>query len=145
MRGVRRSVTGLRRLQKAAHSELGQSMIEFAFTIPVLLLLFFGLIDFSRAAFTAAVVQWAAQEGARVGTISLDESAVTDAARSRMVGLHAEQAEVVFTQPDASTVVVQVSYPFVFATPIIAQIAGEGIQMQGSASMVMQPALMGSP
>jgi Flp pilus assembly protein TadG len=135
-------VTGLRRLQKAAHSELGQSILEFAFTIPVVLLLFFGLIDFSRAAYTAAAVQWAAQEGARVGTINPES--VTAAAQGRLVGLQAEQAAVVFT-PGTDTVTVQVSYPFVFATPIIAQIAGAGIEMQGSASMIVQPGRSLSP
>ena len=118
-------------------------MIEFAFTIPVVLLLFFGLIDFSRAAYTAAVVQWAAQEGARVGTINPDS--VTEAAQGRLVGLHAEQAQVVMTNPDSTTVLVQVTYPFMFATPVIQQIAGDQIQMEGSASMVKQPAMTGSP
>ncbi len=32
------------------------------------------------------------------------------------------------------------TYPFVFATPMIAQIAGNEIQMQGLASMIIQPA-----
>ncbi len=136
-------MTGLRRLQKAAKSELGQSILEFAFTIPVVLLLFFGLMDFSRAAYTAAVVQWAAQEGARAGTI--DPESVTEAAQGRMVGLQAASTVVTMTQPDSNTVLVQVSYPFVFATPVIAQLAGEGIQMQGTASMIMQPAMTGSP
>lgn len=139
---VRRSVIGMR---KAAHSGLGQAAIEFAITIPVVLLLIFALVDFSRAAYTAAVIQWAAQEGARVGAISLDQTAVTEAARGRMFGLQEEQAAVVLSLPDASTVAVQVSYPFVFVTPMIAQIAGAGVEMQGSASMIMQPALTGSP
>ena len=95
----------LRKLRKAAHSGLGQAMIEFAVTIPIVLLLFFGLIDFGRAAYTAAVVQWAAQEGARVGTITLDQTAVTAAARGRMAGLQADQATVVLT-PGADLVTV---------------------------------------
>jgi Flp pilus assembly protein TadG len=137
-------VTTMRRLRKAAHSGLGQAMIEFAITIPIVLLLFFGLMDFGRAAYTAAVVQWSAQEGARVGTITLDQAAVTAAAQGRMVGLRAEQAVVVFTRTDASTVTVQVSYPFEFVTPMITAIAGSGVTMQGTASMIMQPALMGT-
>ena len=36
------------------------------------------------------------------------------------------------------------SYPFVFVTPMITEIAGDGMTMQGSASMIMQPALMES-
>lgn len=133
----------LRRLKQAAKSELAQTMIEFAITIPVVLLLFFAMIDFSRAAYTAAVVQWAAQEGARAGTI--DPDSVTDAAKGRMVGLQLDQVSIAMTYPQADTVMVQVSYPFEFATPMIAQITGDEITMQGSASMIVQPAMMGSP
>ena len=134
----------LRELRKAAHNGLGQAMIEFAVTIPIVLLLFFGLIDFGRAAYTAAVVQWAAQEGARVGTITLDQTEVQAAAQGRLAGLRAEDADVLLTLPDATTVTVQVSYQFEFVTPMIAQIAGDGMLMQGTASMIMQPALMGT-
>ncbi|MCZ7686957.1 MAG: pilus assembly protein [Sandaracinaceae bacterium] len=41
--------------------------IEFALTSMVTLLLIFALIDFSRAIYTASVVQWAATYGARFG------------------------------------------------------------------------------
>ena len=114
-------------------------MLEFAFTLPVLLLLLFGLIDFSRAAYTAAVVQWAAQAGARAGIADVDN--VTPAIQEKLIGLDADQAVVAVTFPDASTVAVQVTYPFEFVTPVIVQVTGEGFQMSGSASMIVQPPL----
>lgn len=137
-------MTATHRRRKSAQGEHGQTMIEVAITMPVVLLLICALIDFSRAAYTATVVQWAAQEGARVGTITLDQSAVTAAARGRMHGLQSDQAVVVMTQPDADTVTVQVSFPFEFATPFISNLRGTGISMQGSASMIVQPALTAS-
>ena len=126
-------------LRTAVRHDLGQTMLEFAFTLPVLLLLLFGLIDFSRAAYTAAVVQWAAQAGARAGIADVDN--VTPAIQEKLIGLDADQAVVAVTFPDASTVAVQVTYPFEFVTPVIVQVTGEGFQMSGSASMIVQPPL----
>ncbi len=133
-------MTGKSSLREVFGSEFGQSIIEFAFTIPIVLLLFFGLMDFGRAAYAAAVVQWAAQEGAHIGTIN--STNVEEAARARMVGLNADQAVITMSYPQANTVMVNVSYPFEFATPMIAQIAGESINLQGTASMVVQPAMV---
>ena len=133
------SVQGVRR---AAQSSRGQTMVEFAYSIPVLLLLIFGLIDFSRAAYTAAVVQWAAQEGARSAII--DPATVTQAIEGRLVGLQANRAGIVVTpSADGSEVTVQVTYPFEFVTPIIGRLGNGGVQMNGSASMIVQPPLIG--
>ncbi len=53
--------------------EGGQTLIEFALSIMILLTLVFGLIEFGRAVYAASVVQWAAQQGARVGVENLRE------------------------------------------------------------------------
>ncbi len=134
-----------RRFAGAVQGERGQGLIEFAFTIPIMLLLIFGLIDFSRAAFTAAVVQWAAQEGARQGITQTDPTvtSVTLAIEDRLVGLDAAQAVITVTPSDGgSMMTVQVTYPFQFVTPMIMAIAGEGIELSGEASMIVQPPLI---
>lgn len=142
---VQQGVTIVRRVWGAVRCSRGQTMIEFAFSIPVMLLLIFGLIDFSRAAYTAAVVQWAAQEGARAGIIDLATvDSITQAIEDRLVGLDAEQAGIEVTPSiDGSTVEVQVTYPFEFVTPMIAELAGSGVEMSGAASMIVQPPLVG--
>ncbi len=75
-------------------SEGGQAAIEFAFTITVMLLLIFGLIDFSRGIYAASVTQWAAQQGAREGIEeAATEEDVRAAVEERMVGLDITQAD----------------------------------------------------
>jgi len=44
-----------------------QALVEFAFTVPVLMVMFLGMIDFSRAFYGAVVAEQAAREGARLG------------------------------------------------------------------------------
>ena len=65
-------------------------MVEFALTITLTLLLIFALIDFSRAMYTASILQWAAQHGARTAIIDrMDNEEVRAAVKERLVGLDA--------------------------------------------------------
>jgi Flp pilus assembly protein TadG len=48
----------------------GQSMVEFALTVPLLLLLLFGIIDFGRAVFYQNELTNGAREGARVAVLA---------------------------------------------------------------------------
>ena len=47
----------------------GQSLIEFALVLPLLLILVFGIIDFSIGLYDKAVVTNASREGARAGIV----------------------------------------------------------------------------
>jgi hypothetical protein len=100
------------------------------------LLLIFALIDFSRAMYTASILQWAAQNGARAAIIEPSQAAVDQAVKERLIGL---DTEIVVVEPISWTgnvVQVEVSYPFEFVAPIVAQITGGNIEMSSSASMI---------
>lgn len=119
--------------------EGGQTLVEFALTLMVMLMLVFGLIEFSRAIYAASVVQWAAQQGARVGVAehattppSELEVLVVDAVRSRMTGLNKDMAVINVDLPAPEIVQVKVTYPFEFVVTLF----GEGMTLQASASMV---------
>jgi len=45
----------------------GQALVEFAFVVPILLVLFLGIVDFGRAYYAGVVAEQAAREGARLG------------------------------------------------------------------------------
>lgn len=49
--------------------ERGQSLVEFAFIIPVLMLILLGVFDFGRAFYAYNAISNAAREGARYGTV----------------------------------------------------------------------------
>lgn len=115
-------------------SEGGQAAVEFAFTITITLLLVFGLIDFSRAIYAASVIQWAAQQGARVGIVNTAD--VVEAVESRMVGLDLDEATIAVQQPMANLVQVDITYQFKFVIPMLARITGDSITLSASASMV---------
>jgi hypothetical protein len=53
-----------------SHNANGQTLVEFAIVIPILLLLVFGLIEFGRLMFSYAAVTTASREATRYGTAS---------------------------------------------------------------------------
>jgi Flp pilus assembly protein TadG len=103
--------------------EHGQTLVEFALVLPVLLLLIFGLVDFGRAFQSWLVVTNAAREGARVGATQQPLSAiqlrVTEAAASIDTSSAVFHIAVDNAQgPRGSAVVVDVTYDFQYVTPI---------------------------
>jgi hypothetical protein len=124
--------------------EEGQATIEFALTLILTLTIIFGLLDFSRAMYTASVIQWAAQEGARAGILELPAEEIITTVHEQMIGLNncpvpVECISVSYPpgdNPMVTIVQVDVRYEFQFITPIVARITGESIEMHASASMI---------
>jgi hypothetical protein len=100
------------------------------------LLLIFALIDFSRAMYTASILQWAAQDGAREAIIDTSQEAVEAAVKDRLVGLDTDAVIVAPPSWTGNIVEIHVTYPFEFIAPIVRQVTGDGIEMRSSASMI---------
>ena len=59
-------------------SRQGQSLLEFALILPVLVLVLVGVFDLGRALFALITINNAAREGARYGTLHSTDSADTN-------------------------------------------------------------------
>ncbi|MEJ2352366.1 MAG: pilus assembly protein [Anaerolineales bacterium] len=55
------------------NKEKAQGMVEFALTLPILLMLFFGIIEFGRLLFVYSATTTAAREAARYGSAAGDD------------------------------------------------------------------------
>lgn len=123
--------------RRVLERESGQSALEFAVTLSILLMLTFGLIDIGRMVYTASVVQAAAQEGARAGLI--DMSDIAPAIQQKLVGLDESRMQIDISQPDGNSVEVDVTYRFEFIVPLVSQaVNARGIDLRGSASMIIR-------
>ena len=66
---------------KALGTRKGTAIVEFAFVLPIFVLLLVGVVEFSRVLMVKQVITNAAREGARAGSIYFDDTqAVTNAA-----------------------------------------------------------------
>ena len=89
-------------------NNLGGAMIEFALVLPLLLLVIFGIIEFSIALYDKAVITNASREGARAGVI-FRTPAITDEQISAIV-VNASEAHLI-TFGAAATPQVSVTRP----------------------------------
>jgi hypothetical protein len=60
------------------HTEKGQTLIEFAFAFPLLLIFILLVVDFGFALDRREVIQHAVREGARAGAVGASPRAITD-------------------------------------------------------------------
>jgi Flp pilus assembly protein TadG len=129
------------RRQDSLEREQGQALLEFALVIGFLLLVVFGIIDFSRVFFGYATMSNGVREGARYAIVHpQDDTGIENAARSMMVVIGAP-VDVQINFPDKNvdntdcrthlcTVQVVATSDFPVWTPII-----PNIQMVARATM----------
>jgi hypothetical protein len=139
----------MRRLARRDRSR-GQSLVEFALTLPILLLIIFGLIDLGRAVFISNSLAEAARDGARYGSVQARSwndarrNLVEDWILDRLPGVPDPTADVQCTTANAGlgctvedTVTVTVQADVEMITPIIGQFIGP-LSLEGRSEAIVQ-------
>lgn len=109
-------------------SEKGQSLVEFALILPVLMLLICGITDFGRIFHSYLTIDHAGREAARAASIGKDNTfikntAVNDAAS---IGLTTDQVDInpSGTRSAGTDANITITYPITFMTPVIGNLIG---------------------
>ena len=125
----------------------GQTLVEFALALPVIILLFLAVLDFGRAIFAFNTVSNAARDGARVAIVDQRSTAgvsnAAQAAADQAIGLGLDptdpsEVRVSYLDPDNPSIAcnaswgewagciaqVRVQYVFNATTPVIGNIIG---------------------
>jgi Flp pilus assembly protein TadG len=154
----------LKRTQKFSQSERGQSLVELAITLPILVLLLLGTLDFGMAIFSYSMLRDAAQEGAFYGSFNPSNIAEIEN-RARNISPRAEDE--IFSSPVqlrdtdlikvsvralgnycqgaengvANSIQVNVSYKYPLLMPFIGRLIGSNtIPLTGTATnVILQP------
>lgn len=123
-------------LVRLHEGERGAAAVEFALVLPILLLLVFGIVDFSRAYGARVTITHAAREGVRVHSLGGSPAEVT--ART-------EQAATPLTVTVTSTACdsgaptsVTATTTFEYVTPIAAFTGGDFLPTELSGTGVMR-------
>jgi Flp pilus assembly protein TadG len=120
----------VKRLIEKIKNEKGAAMVEFAIVLPLLLMLVFGMIEFSIMFYDKAVITNASREGARAGIVYSYPSRITEGEIEATVGNYVSDKLITFgaTTPSAEdmttvtgqctnagdVVTVAVTYPYEF-------------------------------
>ncbi len=122
--------------------EAGQSAVEFALVLPILLLLLIGVFDFGRAFYYYNAVANAAREGARAGVYtSASDASIRAAVHQYGVGLVGLTDSNIVILPvgarfSGEAIQVTVSYRFDAVTPLVdAFLPGGTITLISSSTM----------
>jgi Flp pilus assembly protein TadG len=66
------------RLNKLIRSQKGQSIVELALILPIIIIILFGIIEFGRIFYSYIVITNAAREGARLGSVGKSDIEITE-------------------------------------------------------------------
>lgn len=127
----------------------GQSLVEFAVTLPILLLLIFGLVDLGRAVYINNALAEAARDGARYGSVQArayseaTRDGVEDWVRARLdavpnptIAADCTAGNNTFGCTVNDILVVSVRSNFEMITPIIGQIIGP-MSLEGRSEVIV--------
>jgi Flp pilus assembly protein TadG len=131
----------LRQLRYKVRGEKGQSILELALILPVMMMLIFGITEFGRAWMTMNVLTGAVREGARVASVTpnlaSNRQVVIDVVTGLLADANLEPAYVVIRPEPSMDNMVQVTAAVnFFFTPVlfVKHIFGTNIMMVRSAS-----------
>jgi general stress protein CsbA len=102
-------------------SEKGQSLVEYAFVLPLLLLLIFGIVDFGRYFHAALTVDHAGREAARAASVGKSDVVAVAVRNGSSISLTAGHVQ--FSQ-SAEEATIRIVYPITFITPVIGSLVG---------------------
>jgi hypothetical protein len=127
--------------------EGGQSLVEFAFVLPIFLLVLFAIIDFGMAFHAWIAVTNSAREGARLGAVRAPATDIEQRVRDT-AGSLGDDLTVTVTNAEGDpgeSVVVDVSYGYSLITPvadILSMISGgsidDGFTLSSTADMRLE-------
>lgn len=123
-------------------NKLGQELIEYAITLPLLLIMVLGIVDLGRVVYYYSAMQNVVREGARYGSIHLEddgvESTICNLVLSRAIGVELSCDDITTTFDfDQEIVTVNVVYTFVPVSKIITGFFGLN-QIDISTGSIMQ-------
>lgn len=114
-------------------------MVEFSVSLPVLLLIIAGILEFSRLGGALLLVNFGAREGARVAALGANDSAIIEQVKQATLFLD-DAKLVVDIDPEVERtssheVSVTVKYPVDINIPIINKITGTPKWVTGNLTM----------
>lgn len=125
----------MKQLAKLRHGESGQSLVELAITLPLVLLLIFGMLEMGWLASTRQVMDTITREATRAGIVGTTTSACTTAVNSAVTSKKPSYmtktitVTVTFSNPSSfksGNITVTTAYDLPTLTPLTAFLAPGG-------------------
>ena len=125
---------------KIIKNQKGQSLVEFAIILPILLLLILGIAEFGIMLNSYLTIQNVAREGARFGITGGSDTEIIALIKATSPNLTAADMSITITPSEANrksgdTMQVKVTYSYHVIVPIISSLVGNVIALNAQTSM----------
>jgi len=129
---------------KSLKNEKGQSLVEFAILLPVLLLLIMGILEFGLMLNSYLTINNSAREGARLGVVVGSnlgsDTEISDLIKKISPNLNREDLTInimpsLAGRKSGGTISVEVKYNYKLTIPIISNILGNVMVLKAQTSM----------
>ena len=126
--------------KKRLRDERGASAVEFAFIVPLLIVLVLGIAEFGRAFQVSGTLSAAAREGVRVMALQNNPAAARAAVRNAAPALDpaVTNAQITITPascPVAGTATTTVRLTVTYTHPFLTDFFGSGVDLTGTGVM----------
>ncbi|MGE5630099.1 MAG: TadE/TadG family type IV pilus assembly protein [Caulobacteraceae bacterium] len=118
----------------------GQSLVEMALILPIIVLLLMGMVEFTRIFGSYLLITHASREGARMASIGKSDTVIVDSVKDKVNVLNVSDLQITLT-PDESTrrsgddVKVSVKYKVIIYAPVISSIIPNPLEMEANTYM----------
>ncbi|MBI9014462.1 MAG: pilus assembly protein [Clostridiales bacterium] len=119
-------------------NEKGQSLVEFALVVPLVILILMAIIEFGFMFNAYITISNASREGARLGALGSNDAAVVTRVVDTSVALDPAKLSVTITPANRSRgdmIRVQVNYDYVLITPIVSSVLSPFIDLEAETVM----------
>jgi Flp pilus assembly protein TadG len=121
----------------------GQSLVETALTLPIILFLLMAILDFGMAMNNYILISNAAREGARAAAVGSSDNEIRTLISNYTSELNNQNITVSITPSDSTRkkgdeISVLIKYQYSLITPIAGKIFGNSILLQKSTNMRME-------
>lgn len=120
--------------------ERGQSLVETALILPVLIIILLGIIDFGRIMYSYSHLHMAAQETVRMGGLGKNDTEIVAFAKDYVTLNPIDQLGINISPGDASRnsgdyVTVKLEYPFQFFTPFVSSLFPSSLSIKAESTI----------
>jgi hypothetical protein len=122
--------------RKRHSTQLGQDLIEYAITLPLFMLIIFGILDFGRGIYYFSAMYQGARDGARYGSVHPEApfAEVIAQVEPWLIGLDSDLWEIIDCST-GTTSCVAVKYTFRAVTPFIGRLLEDENEVAGQLTL----------
>lgn len=125
---------------KCLKNEKGQSLVEFAVILPILLLILMGIAEFGMMINSYLTIENASREGARRGIVGSSDTDIENSVIATSPNLNVSDLTISITPSEGSrhsgdSLTVSLTYKYHLTVPIISGLVSDGVTLNSQTTM----------